>query len=130
MVGRDPRETGRRTARRGTGPGGGRPGTPRRFLLGQAAGTRLLHPAAHGWVRCVLACPKSRADETPEPRSACEFFSRLLASRFRTIARSMAALLQPGRLSPELARETLWFLETNAHAIWGFQTCWHKELRR
>lgn len=56
-----------------------------------------------------------------DSRRAAQWIAWALDGRFRTIARSMAALTRRGRLSAELARETLWFLETNAGAIWAFR---------
>ena len=57
-----------------------------------------------------------------DARRASQWIAWALAGRFRTIARSMAALVRRGRLSAEVAQQTLWFLQMNSGAIWGFRT--------
>src|SRR5207237_6673398 len=78
-----PRGTGLRTASRGTAPGGGRPGTPRRFLPGRAVDTGRQRRGAHGWDRFVLACLESRGTGTRGRTPRGDFFSSLLAQRER-----------------------------------------------
>jgi hypothetical protein len=57
-----------------------------------------------------------------DTRRASQWIAWALAGRFRTIERSMAALVRQRRLSPELARETLWYLRMNGGAIWAFRS--------
>jgi hypothetical protein len=57
-----------------------------------------------------------------DPRLASRWIAWALEGRFRAIARSMAALVRRGRLSAELAQQTLWYLQMNAHAVWAFKT--------
>jgi len=54
-----------------------------------------------------------------DPRRAGRWISWALSGRWRSVARSMTRLVAAGRLEPELARETLAFLELNHSSIWA-----------
>jgi hypothetical protein len=56
-----------------------------------------------------------------DPGRARRWIEWTLAGQWRRVERSMAALVQRGKLSAAVARETRSFLELNAPAIWAFQ---------